>query len=270
MTAAAQPSSLDHGPAADPLIFGAQIQAWDARMERALSARLPEARTPPARLHAAMRHSLQGAGPRVRPALLFAAARAVELREDEVEGAACAVELMHAYTRVHDEMLAEEDDRPARRARPPCHEAYDEATAILVGDALPPLAFELLAHDPSLPADPAVRLRLIELLAQAGGAAAVNVNGNGKPYVRNGGALIGASVQLAAACAPAADASLQSALAAYAGSIASAFALRERSGVSKDPDRVRELVGEAQAALAPFGARAMPLRLLTDWLFSGD
>ncbi len=82
-----------------------------------------------------------------RPALLFATARAVGLSEDEVEAAACAIELVHVYSLVHDDLPAMDDD-DLRRGRPTCHKAYDEATALLVGDALQPLAFQLLARDP--------------------------------------------------------------------------------------------------------------------------
>ncbi len=90
------------------------------------------------------------------------------LREEDVEAAACAIELVHVYSLVHDDLPAMDND-DLRRGRPTCHKAYDEATAILVGDALQPLAFQLLACDPALPADPAVRLRLIGQLAEASG-----------------------------------------------------------------------------------------------------
>src|SRR6202000_1838150 len=137
-------------------------------MERALAARLPEPNVVPGRLHEAMRYSVLGGGKRIRPALVCATAQPLELPEDEVEAAACAVEMIHVYSLVHDDLPAMDDD-DLRRGRPTCHKAYDEATAVLVGDALQPLAFQLLARDPKLPADPAIRLKLIELLAQASG-----------------------------------------------------------------------------------------------------
>ncbi|MGP0057267.1 MAG: polyprenyl synthetase family protein, partial [Steroidobacteraceae bacterium] len=120
-------------------------------MERGLARRLPPANEIPTRLHEAMRYSVLGGGKRVRPALLFATARTLGLTEDEVEAAACAIELIHVYSLVHDDLPAMDDD-DLRRGRPTCHKAYDEATAILVGDALQPLAFQLLARDPALPA----------------------------------------------------------------------------------------------------------------------
>ena len=146
--------------------FGAQLEIWRLRMERALAARLPESSLVPARLHEAMRYSVLGGGKRIRPALLFATARTLGLSEDMVEAAACAIELVHVYSLVHDDLPAMDND-DLRRGRPTCHKAYDDATALLVGDALQPLAFELLATDPKLPASPAIRLRLIDMLAQA-------------------------------------------------------------------------------------------------------
>src|SRR3981081_1447686 len=104
-------------------------------MESALAARLPDADAVPTRLHQAMRYSVLGGGKRVRPMLLFATARTVGLAEEEVEAAACAVELVHVYSLVHDDLPAM-DDEDLRRGKPPCHRAYDEATAILAGDAL--------------------------------------------------------------------------------------------------------------------------------------
>ena len=149
--------------------FRAQLTAWQERMERALAARLPEPSVAPARLHEAMRYAVLGGGKRVRPALLFATAHAVGLSEDQVEAAACAIELVHVYSLVHDDLPAMDDD-DLRRGRPTCHKAYDEATAILVGDGLQPLAFQLIAADPRLPASAAIRLRLVEILAHASGS----------------------------------------------------------------------------------------------------
>src|SRR5580704_14886947 len=101
-------------------------------MERALDKRLPAPEQVPERLHEAMRYTVLGGGKRIRPALLFAAAHAVGRSEDEVEGAACAIELIHVYSLVHDDLPAMDDD-DLRRGRPTCHKAYDEATAVLVG-----------------------------------------------------------------------------------------------------------------------------------------
>jgi farnesyl diphosphate synthase len=130
---------------------------------------LPPADTEPARLHQAVRYSVLGGGKRVRPALVYATAAALDVPEAGVDGAACAVELIHAYSLVHDDLPAM-DDALTRRGRPSCHRQYDEATAVLVGDALQCLAFELLA-EPATHPDPAVRCALVRGLAAAAGAA---------------------------------------------------------------------------------------------------
>ena len=221
--------------------FRIQLEAWQARMETALSARLPAPEVVPARLHEAMRYSVLGGGKRIRPALLFAAARAVGRSEDEVEGAACAIELMHVYSLVHDDLPAMDDD-DLRRGRPTCHKAYDEATAVLVGDALQTLAFHVLARDPALPTSPAIRLRLLELLAEASGSfgmaggQAIDLAVQGKQlglaeveemHSRKTGALIRVSVMMAAACAPSLDSRLQEALAGFASPIGLAFQIQD-------------------------------------------
>src|SRR5207248_1224203 len=105
---------------------------------------------------------------RVRPMLLFASARTLGLSEAEVEAAACAIELIHVYSLVHDDLPAMDDD-DLRRGRPTCHRAYDEATAILVGDALQALAFSVLADETLGDVAPATRLAMIKTLAIAAG-----------------------------------------------------------------------------------------------------
>jgi farnesyl diphosphate synthase len=297
--------------AAERDAFGAQLETWRARMELALAARLPEPDRVPARLHQAMRYSVLGGGKRVRPALLFATARSVGLVEEEVEAAACAIELIHVYSLVHDDLPAMDDD-DMRRGRPTCHKAYDEATALLVGDALQALAFQLLARDPALPASPATRLRLIELLADASGSCgmaggqAIDLAVQGKQldviqveemHALKTGALIRASVLMAAACAPALESRLHKALAAFATPIGLAFQIQddlldvigdaaalgkatgadsERAkpthpaviGIEASQERVNLLHAQAVEALVPFGPRAEPLRCLANWLLA--
>jgi len=221
--------------------FAAQLESWRVRMERALSARLPESDAVPTRLHEAMRYSVLGGGKRVRPILLFATARTLGLAEGDVEAAACALELVHVYSLVHDDLPAMDDD-DLRRGRPTCHKAYDEATAVLVGDALQPLAFQLLARDPALPAGPAIRLRLIELLADAigtggmAGGQAMDLEAEGKQldiaqvealHARKTGALIRASVLMGAACVPALERRLHEALVDFATPIGLAFQIQD-------------------------------------------
>jgi geranylgeranyl pyrophosphate synthase len=224
-----------------PEAFAAQLEVWRARMEAALATRLPRTDQTPERLHAAMRYSVLGGGKRVRPILLFATARALGLEEERVEGAACALELVHVYSLVHDDLPAMDDD-DLRRGRPTCHKAYDEATALLVGDALQSLAFELLARDPSLPAEPAIRVRLVELLAQAigslgmAGGQAIDLEAQGRKlaigqieemHALKTGALIRASVMMGAACAPHLEPHLERALAGFATPIGLAFQIQD-------------------------------------------
>lgn len=241
MKNAAEPRPQVLDEPAQPEGFAAQLESWRARMERALAERLPQADVVPTRLHEAMRYCVLGGGKRVRPALLFATARTLGLDEDEVEAAACAIELVHVYSLVHDDLPAMDDD-DLRRGRPTCHRAFDEATAILVGDALQPLAFQLLARDPSLPAEPAIRLRLIDLLAQAtgtfgmAGGQAIDLAVQGMRlditqvedmHARKTGAMIRVSVLMAAACVPSLEAALFAALGRFAAAIGLAFQIQD-------------------------------------------
>jgi farnesyl diphosphate synthase len=280
-------------------------------MEGALDRRLPAATQTPARLHEAMRYSVLGGGKRIRPALTFATAHALGLSEDQVEAVACAIELTHVYSLVHDDLPAMDDD-DLRRGRPTCHKAYDEATAILVGDALQPLAFQLLARDSSLPQAPAVRLRLIDMLSEASGTfgmaggQAIDLEVEGKKldvaavedmHARKTGAIISASVLMAAACAPDLPPARYEALARFAAAIGLAFQIqddlldvlgdvstlgkatgadREHAkpthpsviGIEASQERVHLLHNQALEALVPFGERAAPLRSLAQWLLS--
>jgi geranylgeranyl pyrophosphate synthase len=291
--------------------FRHQLHGWQTRMERALSARLPDATLVPAQLHAAMRYAVLGGGKRIRPALMFATALTLGLTEDQVEGAACAIELVHAYSLVHDDLPAMDND-DLRRGRPTCHKAFDEATAILVGDALQPLAFELLARDASLPPSSSVRLQLIGLLADASGSfgmaggQAIDMAAQGQTldlaaveqmHARKTGALIRASVMMAAECVPALDARLKAGLANFAAAIGLAFQIQDDlldvigetavlgktagadqalakptypavAGVAAARLAVSALHQRALEALEPFGERAEPLRLLSDWLLA--
>jgi farnesyl diphosphate synthase len=221
--------------------FRAQLESWQARMERALAARLPEPSVVPGRLHEAMRYSVLGGGKRIRPALVFATARALDLTDDEVEAAACAIELIHVYSLVHDDLPAMDDD-DLRRGRPTCHKAYDEATAVLVGDALQTLAFQVLTRDPALPASPAIRLRLVELLAEASGTfgmaggQAIDLAAQGRKldlaqveamHERKTGALIRVSVMMAAACVPSLEARWTQALSGFVNPIGLAFQIQD-------------------------------------------
>jgi farnesyl diphosphate synthase len=138
------------------------------RIESALESRLPAANVSPQRLHEAMRYATLGGGKRVRPLLAVAAAEVAGGHPDSVEPAACALECIHAYSLVHDDMPCMDDDS-LRRGRPTVHVQYDEATALLVGDALHTLAFELISA-PGAYASPARQLRAVQTLAKASGS----------------------------------------------------------------------------------------------------
>lgn len=221
--------------------FATQLKGWQARIERELSARLPSVEVQPSRLHEAIRYSVLGAGKRVRPSLVYATGAALGVPESTLDGAACAVELIHAYSLVHDDLPAMDND-DLRRGRPTCHKAFDEATAILVGDSLQVLAFEVLASGPGLPADSHTRLRLVQLLAIASGTngmaggQALDLAAIGRKlslaqveemHIRKTGALIHACVMMGAACAPQLSENLTRALDQYARAIGLAFQIQD-------------------------------------------
>lgn len=143
------------------------IDALIARADQALAQALPAEHQPPVELHRAMRYAVLGGGKRLRPLLVYAAGIALGANLDALDAAACAVEFIHAYSLVHDDLPAMDDD-DLRRGRPTTHKQFDEATAILAGDALLTIAFEILADEATHP-DGAVRAQLVMDLARAGG-----------------------------------------------------------------------------------------------------
>jgi len=149
------------------LLFVDWMAATQARCESALGRFLPAANGIPARLHSAMRYAALGGGKRVRPLLAFAAGELTDAGAERLEVVACAVEMIHAYSLVHDDLPCMDDD-VLRRGRPTCHVEYDEPTALLVGDSLQTLAFELLAREPL--GEPARQLEMVHLLAHASGS----------------------------------------------------------------------------------------------------
>lgn len=184
------------------------------RVERALDARLTKETILPQRLHAAMRYSTLDGGKRMRPMLTYATGKALGITEAALDGPACAVEFIHVYSLIHDDLPAMDND-DLRRGKATCHIAFDHATAILAGDALQALAFETLANDPSMTASPVNRLKMITTLAKASGSQgmvggqAIDLDSVGKKitlpelenmHIHKTGALIRASVNLAALC----------------------------------------------------------------------
>ena len=149
--------------------LGPALQALIVRADRALDQCLPRTAQAPTTLHQAMRYAVLGGGKRLRPLLVYATAQALGNNGLELDALACAVELIHAYSLVHDDLPAMDNDA-LRRGRPTCHVAFGEAMAILAGDALQALAFELLASDPAAAARPATLVQMLRELGQACGA----------------------------------------------------------------------------------------------------
>ncbi len=145
-------------------------QRCQQRVDNCLNALFVPPRPQLERLYQAMRYSVMNGGKRVRPLLVYAACEALEGDAVQADGAACAVELIHAYSLVHDDLPAMDDD-DLRRGQPTTHRAFDEACAILAGDGLQSLAFEALAAPARNPADPALRLEMFSSLARAAGPA---------------------------------------------------------------------------------------------------
>lgn len=191
------------------------LQAYQARIENVLERVLPPVDIVPMRLHEAMRYSVLNGGKRMRPLLVYATGESLGLAPDSLDIPAAAVELIHVYSLIHDDLPAMDDDI-LRRGKPTCHCAYDEATAILAGDALQALAFQLLAQaDEQLSAQQ--RLLMIQQLSIAAGSRgmvggqAIDLAAVGKElteleleqmHIHKTGALIRSSVLLAAYTAP--------------------------------------------------------------------
>lgn len=219
--------------------------------DAALDRLLPSEATAPESLHRAMRYSCLGDGKRIRPALTLAAAEAVSGNAQAALLAACAVEMIHAYSLIHDDLPAMDDDA-LRRGRPTCHIAFGEAVAILAGDALQSLAFEVLAGAPELNTQPGAqfsaqfsaqrRIEMVLLLARASGHAgmvggqAIDLSAVGQALTltdleamhrHKTGALIEASVLLGATCAADCSRAQTAALSQYSRAIGLAFQVQD-------------------------------------------
>jgi farnesyl diphosphate synthase len=286
-----------------------RLDVWRQRVERELERWLPPETAVPQRLHAAQRYSVLGPGKRIRPALAYATAETLGVPLERVDAAACALELIHAYSLVHDDLPAMDDD-DLRRGRPTCHRAFDEATAILAGDSLQVLAFEILASHPGAPAEASVRLCQIRTLAEASGTAgmaggqALDLGAEGRVlgpaeiehiHSLKTGALMRASVVMAAHCAPSLGGAERGALEAFGASIGLAFQIQDDLldvegdvaligkatgsdearamptypavvGLEPARERVRQLHASAADALAAHGWAASPLGQLAHWL----
>lgn len=145
------------------------IARWQKRFESVLPEYLPEQEQTPQRLLDAMHYSATAGGKRIRPLFVYAAGRALNLNEKALDAVAVAIEFIHTYSLIHDDLPSMDDD-DLRRGKPTCHKQFDDATAILAGDALQALAFEVLATDPGLSATPLQQIAIIVGLAKACGA----------------------------------------------------------------------------------------------------
>jgi farnesyl diphosphate synthase len=293
--------------------FSARVPDYTARIEKVLDRWLPPADKPPERLHSAMRYAVMGGGKRLRPLLIYAAGETLGVAADKLDGPAAAVEIIHAYSLIHDDLPAMDDDE-LRRGRPTCHIAYDEATAILAGDALQVLAFLILSDDKSMAASPAARVEMLRTVAAASGSAgmaggqAMDLAAAGRSlelaelelmHIYKTGALIRASVLLAAQSAPQIDAQKLTALDRYAKCVGLAFQIRDDIldvegvtetlgkkagadsahnkptypsilGLEKSKQRARDLKEDALRALAPLGEAAEPLKYLAEYIVDRD
>ena len=155
---------------ASPEAFAERLDHYRRRVDSKLAEILRADHEVPDRLLDAMRYSVLGGGKRVRPLLVYASGELAGATEETLDAIAAAVELIHAYSLVHDDLPAMDDD-DLRRGRPTTHRQFDEATAILAGDALQALAFEVLASDPKLSARPQAQAKMIGWLARAAGPA---------------------------------------------------------------------------------------------------
>ena len=221
----------------DAAALDARLAAWQVHIEDALRRALPSPGAEPIRLHAAMRHAALNGGKRIRPLLVYATGHALGASDDALDDAALAVELVHCYSLVHDDLPAMDDD-DLRRGQPTVHVAFDEATAILAGDALQSLAFERLADAPL--ADMAKVAMLRELAIASGhagmcGGQALDIDATGQRididqlerlHAMKTGALLRASVRLGALAAGANDAQ-KAALDAYADALGLAFQVKD-------------------------------------------
>lgn len=217
------------------------IRFCQSRVERALEERLPSENILPKKLHQAMRYCVLDGGKRMRPMLTYCAGQALALPLEVLDAPACAVEFIHVYSLIHDDLPAMDDDN-LRRGKPTCHIAFDEATAILTGDALQALAFEILAHDPTLTATHENRLKMITALAKASGSQgmvggqAIDLESIGTQlnlpelenmHIHKTGALIRASVNMAALSKSDIDPGLATKLDHYAKCIGLSFQVKD-------------------------------------------
>ncbi|HWG66689.1 MAG TPA: farnesyl diphosphate synthase [Rhodanobacteraceae bacterium] len=247
--------------------FADRVAGYRDRVERALESRLPSADTRPASLHAAMRYAALGGGKRIRPLLCYASGEVLGVPADRLDDAACAVECVHVFSLVHDDLPAMDDDA-LRRGKPSTHAAFGVATAILAGDALQTRAFEILAGDGVH--DAAERLGMIAILAAATGSQgmtggqAVDLESEGRQLAAadlealdrdKTGKLIRAAVLMPTCAAPDLPAASRDALDHFAECMGLAFQIKDDV---LDVEGEQALTGKTQGADAARGKATYP------------
>ena len=288
-----------------------ELKTWQqkaqAQTELLLERFLPSENQVPHTLHEAMRYVTLGGGKRLRPLLVLAASELDDADQNAVEQAMAAIEMVHVYSLVHDDMPAMDNDS-LRRGKPTCHVKYDEATALLVGDALQTQAFDVLSRPTGLPAER--QIAMLSTLAKASGSLgmaggqAIDLANVGKAmnqaqleqmHSLKTGALIRAAVVLGALACPVLDSDDVRTLDNYAAKLGLAFqviddvldceadtaTLGKTAGKDSDNDKptyvklmglqaarayAETLTAEAAALLEPFGAKALYLRLLAEFV----
>ena len=287
------------------------LKTYQARVEKALAHWLPESAINPAQLHQAMRYASLDGGKRIRPALVYLTGQAIGIAPAALDGPACALELVHVYSLIHDDLPAMDDDA-LRRGKATCHIQFDEATAILAGDAMQALAFYILAHDPNMVDSAQLRLQMVETLAQASGSRgmaggqAIDLAAVGKEvnlaelenmHIHKTGALIRASVKLAALSDPKIEPESLENLDHYAKCVGLAFQIRDDIldvegdtetlgktqgadiarnkptypallGMDEAKQRAKDLYQEAISNLSSLGKKADPLRELAEYIIN--
>ncbi|MEM9057454.1 MAG: farnesyl diphosphate synthase [Pseudomonadota bacterium] len=249
--------------------FARRAADYVARVEGVLDRLLPPADVPPLELHAAMRYAVLGGGKRIRPLLVYATGEVIGAPPERLDAAAAALELVHAFSLVHDDLPAMDDD-DLRRGRATVHKAFDEATAILVGDALQVQAFHALAADPALRAHPVCQLSVIERLAEACGSRgmtggqAIDLASEGKTmtvaeleqmHTYKTGYLIRAAVLMACHSTPDVPAATIELLDRFAAAIGLAFQVRDDI---LDVEGETEVIGKPQGADEARGKATYP------------
>jgi len=280
--------------------FADRIPAYLERVERALERVLPEPARPPRRLHEAMRYAVLGGGKRLRPLLVYATGEALRVDPERLDAPAVAIELMHAFSLIHDDLPSMDDD-DVRRGKPSTHRAFDEATAILAADALQPLAFETLVSAPAMAAEPAAQVKLVAILSEAcgpngiAGGQAMDLAAEKQRldaaelehmFRLKTGRLLRASVLCAAHCDPALTTARLHRLEVYADALGIAYQIRDDIldfteagsdaakdkatypalfGLARAESRANALLANALAQLEEFGPAAEGLRWMADY-----